>query len=121
MIHKNIPFPFIFDYLLSLDIKIKPMFGMWSIYLDDKIMLILRQRDKNPQSNSIWVATHKEFHRSLKKDIPVLTSISSEEKEWILISEENKTFETSARKVCDLILNKDIRIGRIPKTKKRKT
>ncbi|RXR20380.1 hypothetical protein EQG63_00150 [Flavobacterium amnicola] len=120
MVNKNIPFSFIFDYLISLDLKIKPMFGMWSIYVEDKIMLILRQRDKNPQSNGIWVATHKEFHQSLKKDISALTSIASEEKEWLLISEENKDFETSVRNLCNLMLNKDLRIGRIPKPKKQK-
>lgn len=120
MISKNIPFQFIFDYLISLDIKVKPMFGMWSIYLDDKIMLIVRHRDKNPQANGIWVATNKEFHQSLMKDILSLTSISSEEKEWLLISEESKDFEASARKVCELIISKDIRIGRTPKPKKSK-
>lgn len=119
MVNKNIPFSFIFDYLLPLEIKIKPMFGMWSIYIDDKIMLILRQRDKNPQMNGVWIATHKEFHQSLKKDILVLTSISSDENEWLLLPEETIHFEASARKVCDLILKKDNRIGRMPIPKKK--
>lgn len=124
MTKKSIPFDFIFDYLIPLDVKIKPMFGMWSIYLDDKILLILRQRDKNPESNGIWVATSQEFHNSLRKDIPSLTSITSnleEDTEWQLIYENDTNFEASARKVCELILNRDIRIGRIPKPKKNKS
>jgi len=120
MIKKNIPFDFIFDYLMSLDIQVKPMFGMWALYLDDKIMLILRQRDKNPKSNGVWIATSKEFHTSLRKEIPSLNAITLNETEWQLISEESKDFEISVRKVCELILNKDIRIGRIPKPKKSK-
>lgn len=124
MISKKIPFEFIFDYLIPLDIKIKPMFGLWAIYWNDTILLILRQRDKNRESNGVWVATSSEFHDSLRKDIPSLKSIDSnplQETEWQLIHEDDTDFETSVRKACELILNKDTRIGRIPKPKKRKT
>ncbi len=123
MMRKNIPFDFIFDYLITLDIKTKPMFGLWAIYLDDKIMLILRQRDKNQEMNGVWIATSQEFHNSLRKDIPSLTSITPntlEDTEWQLIPENHPDFETSVRKACELILNHDIRIGRIPKPKKKK-
>ncbi len=99
------------------------MFGLWAIYLDEKIMLILRQRDKNPESNGVWIATSQEFHSSLKKDIPSLTSLTSndlKDTEWQLIPEEHPDFEASVRKACELIVNKDARIGRIPKPKKKK-
>jgi hypothetical protein len=36
MTKKNIPFDFVFGYL-PLDVTVKPMFGLWSIHLKDKI------------------------------------------------------------------------------------
>ena len=36
MKNKNLPFEFVFDYLTPLDITVKPMFGMWAIYVNDK-------------------------------------------------------------------------------------
>ena len=45
---KHIPFDFILEYLFPLEITIKSMFGMKAIYNGDKILLMLRQAEKNP-------------------------------------------------------------------------
>ena len=66
---KAIPYEFVLDYLPP-GIIVKKMFGMHYIYLAKKIVLILRKRDNEPELNGIWVATDKEHHQSLKKDIP---------------------------------------------------
>jgi hypothetical protein len=53
----NIPFDFVLDYLLPLDVTDKPMFGMFAIYVGERIMLILCQRKNSRNINGVWIAT----------------------------------------------------------------
>ena len=126
MTRKKIPFDFVLDYLFSLNFTVKQMFGMFAIYVDKKIMLILRKRSDHPETNGVWVATSSEHHKSLKKEIPSLRSISIyskglRETEWQVIPEDAEAFESHVMKVCELIKNGDRRIGRIPKLLREKT
>lgn len=123
---KNIPFDFLLDYLVPLEVVVKPMFGMFAIYAGEKIMLILRQRKDHPDTNGVWIATNKEHHRSLKNDLPGLCSISTysndtKETEWQILPADTDDFENSVIKVCEFIKHKDPRIGRKPKPGKTKT
>ena len=70
---KPVPYEFVFDYLPA-NIVVKKMFGMHYIYLGKRIMFILRKQDAQSELNGIWIATSKEHHPSLKKDIPELGS-----------------------------------------------
>jgi hypothetical protein len=126
MIKKNIPFDFVFDYLVPLEPIVKPMFGLWAIYVNEKIMLILRQREDVPETNGVWIATNQEHHKSLRTDLPSIRSISNysggiKETEWQVIPAEAGDFEVSVRKVCELIKNGDNRIGRLPRPGKVKS
>lgn len=125
MNRKNIPFDFVFDCLLQLDVTVKPMFGMFAIYVGEKIMLILSQRKNDQGTNGIWIATNKEYHKSLKKDLPSLCSISTNtndtfETEWQMLPVDSNDFETSVIKVCEFIVHGDPRIGRIIKPRQNK-
>jgi hypothetical protein len=125
MTRKNIPFDFVLDYLIPLDVTVKPMFGLWAIYVNEKIMLILRQRQDFPGTNGVWIATTQEHHKSLKSDLPSLCSITTysngiRETEWQVLPVDTNDFEASVRKVCELIKHSDHRIGRIPKSQKSK-
>jgi hypothetical protein len=116
---KYIPFTFDFDDLFPLEVKVKPMFGLWAIYVSKKIILILRQRPDFPETNGVWIATNQEHHKSLKNGLPSRCSISpysdvSSETEWQVLPVDSDDFESSVRKVCELINHNDYRIGRIP-------
>jgi hypothetical protein len=122
---KNIPFEFVFDYLFPLDVIVKPMFGLFALYINEKIVLILRQRKVHPETNGVWVAINQEHHEGLKNDLPSLRSFSRNsdaftETEWQLIPVDTDDFEKSVIKVCEFIKHGDPRIGRIPKPRKRK-
>lgn len=122
---KNLPFEFVLDYLTPLDVRLKPMFGMWAIYVNEKIMLMLRDRKDFTETNGIWVATTHDHHNSLKEEIPSLSSISNfsaglKETEWQLLAVESDDFEQSVIKICDMIRHHDKRIGKIPGTSKSK-
>ena len=102
------------------------MFGLWAIYVNEKIMLILRQRQDFTDTNGVWIATYQEHHKSLKIDLPSLCSISTysegiKETEWQVLPVEADDFEASVRKVCELIKHNDHRIGRIPIPRQSKT
>ena len=123
---KNIPFDFVFDYLFPLEVKVKPMFGLFAVYVDEKIVLILRQRIQHPEINGVWIATSKDHHKSLRKAFPSLRSIAATsdniaETEWQLLPVDTDDFEKSVISACELIKQNDPRIGRIPKLRKPKT
>jgi hypothetical protein len=81
---KPVPYEFVFDYL-PVNVVVKPMFGMYAVYHANKIVLILCKREKRAELNGIWIATSKEYHESLRKDIPSLTSIVSNDNETRVI------------------------------------
>ncbi|MDQ3111256.1 MAG: hypothetical protein M3R17_15310 [Bacteroidota bacterium] len=122
---RKIPFPFILDRLHALDPVTKPMFGSYAVYVREKIMLVLRERENHEDANGIWLATSKEHHASLKKEFPSLQSIyilsdGKNETGWQMIPMDADDFESAADHVCDLILKGDQRIGKIPKARKKK-
>lgn len=113
------PFDFILNYL-PRTLTIQPAIGMFYIYFNKKIVLIARQTAKNKQYNGLWIATNREAHASLKAEIPALTEFVFEEDKgidsaWLLLSEDHDDFESAAGAVCELISNRDKRMGRVTK------
>lgn len=119
---RSIPFDFILDELITLNPTTKPFFGAWGIYVGEKIMLILRQKDKHPEDNGVWISTDYEHHESLQKIFPQMRSIElladGQPTRWQLLPEDEEDFEESVNKVCELIVKGDPRIGHIPKSRK---
>jgi len=122
---KNIPFPFILDYLLPLEPHMKPFFGCYGVYVGEQIIFILRDKETYADCNGVWIATSHEHHKSLKKEFPSLTSVSvlndgANATAWQMIPADSDDFESLAIKACELVLKGDKRIGKIPKPKKKK-
>ena len=122
VVKKIIPFEFILDELAELNLHTKPMFGAYGVYVENKIILILR--DKNQDADSgVWLATTGEHHSSLQKIFPSMRSIAvfgPGPTGWQVLPLDAEDFEDSVLKACELILQNDVRIGKIPKTKMRK-
>jgi hypothetical protein len=116
------PFPFILDELADLDPYTKPMFGCVSIYIGEKIMLIMRNRNSNPEDNGVWLATTPEHHAKLYSIFPSLRSIQlfgPGPTGWQIIPLDSPTFEEEVIQACQLIRMGSPLIGKIPKQKKR--
>lgn len=97
------------------------MFGCHAIYLEEKIMLILRKKENFQRDNGVWVATTHIHHQSLKNDFPSLRPIGIfgiKDSAWQNLPEEAADFEESVMNVCEKILKNDIRIGKVPSKKK---
>jgi hypothetical protein len=119
---RPIPFEFILDYLFPFVPQIKQMFGSFSLYRGEKILLVLREKEKDPEMNGVWVATKKEHHESLRMELPSLCAIpllGKGETNWQLIPPDAEDFESSVIHLCELIKKDDKRIGTIPKKRKK--
>lgn len=113
---KQLPFPFVLEELAPLRPNIKRMFGFTHVYLEDKLLLSLRDSPKQPGTNGIWLYTTTEHLESLAKEFPHLPRRQlwrSKKNAWVILASRLEDFEEYAFKACELILNGDKRIGRI--------
>jgi hypothetical protein len=118
----TIPFDFVLDELAKLEPWTRPMFGCTAVYVEEKIVFVLRDR-KNDRDNGVWVATTKEHHASLRKELPSLRSITVfgvGETGWQVLPIDTDDFEESVLAACALVRAGDPRIGKVPKAKKSK-
>ncbi len=102
---------------------VRPMFGCYAVYVSEKLVLILRQRNDYTDDNGVWLAAAHEHHPSLKKEFPCMRSVrllGAVETVWQNIPVDDDDFEELVLKACALIVKGDVRIGKIPKVKKKK-
>ena len=114
------PYDFILEELGNHVTSIKPMFGAFGIYRDEQILMILRKKEKYDNDTGLWLAVSDGSHEAIKKTLPELRDLElfgSSPTSWQVLGEELDNFEEIAFKICELIKNRDHRIGRIPKSK----
>ena len=114
---KPIPHEFVLDAIASLSPRTRPMFGCLAVYVQDKIVLILRDKPDNTLDNGVWLATTEEHHKSLKREFPSMRSIKVLGKKvtgWQILPSEAADFEEAALRACELVLAGDPRIGKVP-------
>lgn len=94
------------------------MFGCLAVYVEDKIVLVLRDKPTSKADNGVWLATTVEHHESLRREFPRMRSIGLFGKKvtnWQVLPADAPDFEEAALRACELILEGDQRIGKIPK------
>jgi len=117
---KAVPFEFVLDALSALEPRTNPMFGCLAIYVGPKIVLILRDKP-NGSDNGVWLCTTIEHHESLRREFPNMRSIGvlgGDVTGWQILPADAPDFEESALRACELVIARDPRIGKIPKSKK---
>ena len=121
-IKKPTPFAFVLDLLEPVQPFTRAMFGCTALYLDDKIVLILRDKEDYPRDNGVWLATTAQHHDSLRRDLPSIRSIElfgGGPTGWQNLPADAPDFEESVRLVCKLVKKGDPRIGKIPLNKRK--
>ena len=116
---RKIPFDFVLEELAALAPWTRPMFGCTAVYVDERIVFILR--DKADADTGVWVATTREHHASLRREMPSLRSITvfgPGESGWQVLPHDAADFEDSVLRACALVRAGDARIGKVPKPKK---
>jgi hypothetical protein len=118
---KPIPHEFVLDAIASLSPWTRPMFGCLAVYVENKIVLILRDKESNTADNGVWLATTDEHHESLRREFPSMRSIQVLGRGvtgWQVLPADEVDFEAAALRACELIVAGDRRIGKIPGTKR---
>ena len=93
------------------------MFGCLAVYVEDKIVMALRDKQKNAGDNGVWLATTSEHHASLRREFPNMRSIRLLGKKvtgWQVLPVDAPDFEEAALRACELVLSGDHRIGKVP-------
>jgi hypothetical protein len=119
---RKVPFEFVLDELADLEPWTRPMFGCTAIYVGEKIVLILREKGGKDGDDGVWVATTKEHHASLRRELPSLRSIGvlgKGETGWQVLPVGASDFEESVRAACAMVRAGDPRVGKVPKGKSR--
>ena len=120
--------PFVLEELQSLlspdRLRVKAMFGSHAVYVDEKIMFILRH--KSTPDDGVWVALADVAHAaSVCKEFPTLRGLEMFAQrafgDWLLLPEDGEGFEESALGLCELIGKRDGRIGKVPKGRKKRS
>ena len=114
---KPVPHEFVLDAIAPLSPWTRSMFGCLAIYVDDKIVLILRDKRDHTADNGVWLATTEEHHQSLRREFPNMRSIQVLGKKvtgWQVLPTDAEDFEEAALRACELVLAGDPRIGKVP-------
>lgn len=114
---KPAPHEFVLDAIAALSPRTRPMFGCLAVYVQNKIVLILRDKPDQTADNGVWLATTEEHHQSLRRDFPTMRSIKVLGKKvtgWQVLPSDAEDFEEAALRACDLVLAGDPRIGKVP-------
>jgi hypothetical protein len=115
---KRIPHEFVLDAISALAPRTRPMFGCVAVYVEEKLVLILRDKPGDQVDNGVWLATTPEHHESLRREFPRMRSIGVLGKAvtgWQVLPADADDFEQAALRACDLVLRADPRIGKVPK------
>jgi hypothetical protein len=119
---KALPYAFLLEALAPLAIETRSMFGCLAVYVGDKIVLLLRDRPNEIADNGVWLATTHEHHESLRRDFPDMRSIQLFGKQvtgWQVLPADAPDFEQAALLACELIVTRDPRIGKVPKSRQK--
>jgi hypothetical protein len=122
---KPVPHEFVLDAIAPLSPTTRSMFGCLAIYVQhkvqdkvqDKIVLILRDKPDQTADNGVWLATTEEHHPSLRREFPNMRSIQVLGKKvtgWQVLPADAQDFEEAALRACELVLAGDPRIGKVP-------
>ena len=119
---KSAPHEFVIDALAALAPVTRAMFGCLAVYVEDRIVLILRDRKDSPADNGVWLATTAEHHASLRREFPRMRSIrlfGTPATHWQVLPVDAPDFEESALRACELIRAHDPRIGKVPRSRRK--
>lgn len=118
---KRVPYEFVLDALAAASPWTRPMFGCLAVYVEDKIVLVLRDKAGASADNGVWLATTRDHHESLLREFPNMRSIGVLGKKvtgWQVVPADAPDFEEAAMHACELIIARDPRIGKVPASRR---
>jgi hypothetical protein len=111
----KLPYDFVLKELYPFRPTIRRMLGCYALMKDKQILMLLRDRETQPEFNGVFVATSPEYFKTLQDEIHTSKmefDLDGVENSWIFISEDLNDFEKKVKKACEIIKNGDERIGK---------
>jgi hypothetical protein len=121
---RNPPHAFVLEALSPLSPEVRRMFSGFAVYVGDRIVCMLREHEKSPVDNGVWLVLSEETSpedRGLRREFPSIRPIKllgNKIRHWLLIPSDGPKFETEALHACDLLLRHDARFGRVPESRR---
>jgi hypothetical protein len=118
------PHEFVLEALAPRRPEVRGMFSGFAVYLGDHLVCMLRDRPKSPQDNGVWLVLSEgtdPADLTLRREFPSLRAIEllgGVIGHWLLIPSDGPDFEGEALHACELLLRRDPRLGRIPKSRR---
>lgn len=111
----KVPYDFVLRYLYPVRPKIRKMLGCYALINENKILMLLRERENQPEFNGVFIATQPEHYDALSKDIHISNmdvDIDGMPHSYLFLSEDLDNFDEKVKKACELIKAGDLRIGK---------
>ena len=118
------PHPFVVEALAQCNPEVKRMFSGSAVYLGDLLVLMLLDRAKFAKDNGVWVVLSEGTDPAdpgLRRELPSLRQIELFKNKighWLVIPSDSPDFEKESLHACDLLLRHDVRLGRVPKSRR---
>jgi len=113
--HYEIPYDFVLRLLYPFRPQVRKMFGCYALMKDQQVLLLLRDKQSQPEFNGVLVATQPPYFEALQKEIHTSRmefDVDGAENTWIFISEDLDDFEAKVKTACDMIRAGDVRVGK---------
>jgi hypothetical protein len=114
---KPVAYEFVLDELADLPVSTRPMFGSTAVYVDDRIVFILRQKGHGNVDDGVWVVCDRERINEALTLLPTLRKIEvlgGRAGGWRKLAADSPSFEEDVLAACRLVKQGDPRIGKIP-------
>ncbi|MDB5193383.1 MAG: hypothetical protein JWQ96_2946 [Segetibacter sp.] len=111
----KIPYDFVLQYLYPTRLTTRKFLKGYALLLNKKVLLYLRDMDKQPEYNGVYIATLPSYFDALQNEIhssKMEFDLDGSEHSWIFLSEDLPDFNEKVKKACELIKNGDERIGK---------
>jgi hypothetical protein len=111
----KLPYDFVIRFLYPVRPKIKKMLGCYALLQEKIILMLLRERENQPEFNGVFIATQPEYFEQLQAEIHQTNmdfDIDGAAHTWIFISEDLDDFDEKVKKACEMIKAGDRRIGK---------
>lgn len=118
---RAIPFDFVLEELAALEPSTRPMFGCTAVYLDERIVFVLRK--KGGSDDGVWVAYEPAREQQVLALLPRLQPIElfGNSRSWRKLAADSESFEEDVLQACALLRRGDERLGKLPDARKRST
>jgi hypothetical protein len=118
------PHSFVVEALAPLNPEVRRLFSGFAVYLDDLLVLMLRDAAKSVRDNGVWLVLSEDTNpadQRLRREFPSLRRIEllgNKIGHWLVIPSDSPDFEKESLHACDLLLRHDVRLGRIPQSRR---